>query len=196
MPAIEDLDDMSDEKLAQTASELKQKGNTLYSERKFDEALVAYAEAVETCPESYVKDRAIYYGNIAACHFEMGKNDEAVENCTKALELNEDYTKVRKRRALANEKLGTWNALENAMEDLKKLKDSSIEGSVEFKELMAHIRRVEPKMKAKQQQEVDEMLGKLKNLGNGILGKFGMSLDDFNMEKNADGGYSLNMGKK
>jgi hypothetical protein len=61
---------------------------------------------------------------------------------------------------------------------------------------MAHIRRVEPKMKAKQQQEVDEMLGKLKNLGNGILGKFGMSLDDFNMEKNADGGYSLNMGKK
>ena len=41
------------------------------------------------------------------------------------------------------------------------------------------------------EQKKDEMLGKLKDLGNSILGNFGMSLDNFKMEKNAEGGYSV-----
>ena len=36
------------------------------------------------------------------------------------------------------------------------------------------------------------MLGKLKELGNGILGKFGMSLDNFKAEKDpATGSYNI-----
>ena len=38
----------------------------------------------------------------------------------------------------------------------------------------------------------DEMLGKLKDLGNTVLGKFGMSLDNFKMDKDpATGSYSI-----
>jgi hypothetical protein len=37
-----------------------------------------------------------------------------------------------------------------------------------------------------------QVLGKLKSLGNTILGKFGLSLDNFKMTKGPDGGYSMN----
>jgi hypothetical protein len=41
-----------------------------------------------------------------------------------------------------------------------------------------------------------EMLGKLKELGNGLLGKFGLSLDNFSAEKDpATGGYSIKFGQ-
>lgn len=35
------------------------------------------------------------------------------------------------------------------------------------------------------------MTGQLKGLGNMILGKFGLSLDNFKMEKNEQGSYSV-----
>lgn len=42
----------------------------------------------------------------------------------------------------------------------------------------------------------EEMLGKLKDVGNKILGKFGMSLDNFKMEQDpATGGYSIKFEK-
>jgi hypothetical protein len=37
----------------------------------------------------------------------------------------------------------------------------------------------------------DEMLGKLKDIGNSILGKFGLSLNNFQMTPNGQGGYSI-----
>jgi hypothetical protein len=41
-----------------------------------------------------------------------------------------------------------------------------------------------------------EMLGKLKELGNGLLGKFGLSLDNFSAEKDpATGAYSIKFGQ-
>ncbi len=39
----------------------------------------------------------------------------------------------------------------------------------------------------------DEAMSKLKDLGNSILGKFGMSLDNFKVEQGEDGGYSVKM---
>jgi hypothetical protein len=42
-----------------------------------------------------------------------------------------------------------------------------------------------------QEKEKDEMLGQLKELGNGILGKFGLSTDMFKIEQQEGGGYGL-----
>lgn len=42
-----------------------------------------------------------------------------------------------------------------------------------------------------QEKEKDEMLGKLKELGNGILGRFGLSTDMFKMDQQAGGGFNL-----
>lgn len=41
-----------------------------------------------------------------------------------------------------------------------------------------------------------EVLGKLKDLGNSLLGRFGMSLDDFRAEKDPEtGSYSIKFGR-
>jgi hypothetical protein len=44
-------------------------------------------------------------------------------------------------------------------------------------------------MKKKQMQ--DEMMGKLKEMGNSVLGMFGMSLDNFQVNQGAGGGYNI-----
>jgi hypothetical protein len=50
----------------------------------------------------------------------------------------------------------------------------------------------EPVVKERQEKMKEEMLGKLKELGNSVLGRFGMSLDNFKMEKDPNsGGYSI-----
>ena len=46
-------------------------------------------------------------------------------------------------------------------------------------------------IKAQQEKEKEEMFAKLKDLGNGILGKFGLSTDNFKFEPQNGGGYSM-----
>ena len=56
----------------------------------------------------------------------------------------------------------------------------------------AAVPRLQAAADAKLEQQKEEMLGKLKELGNGILGKFGMSLDNFKAEKDpATGSYNI-----
>lgn len=47
------------------------------------------------------------------------------------------------------------------------------------------------KHEAEFEKKKDEVLTQLKGLGNSLLGKFGMSLDNFKLEKNEQGGYSV-----
>jgi hypothetical protein len=44
---------------------------------------------------------------------------------------------------------------------------------------------------AQQDKEKDEMLGKLKELGNGLLGRFGLHTDMFKFEQQETGGYGM-----
>jgi hypothetical protein len=47
-------------------------------------------------------------------------------------------------------------------------------------------------LQARQEKMKEEMIGKLKELGNSLLGKFGLSLDNFKAEQDPQtGGYSI-----
>lgn len=60
---------------------LKEEGNALYKQRKFDEALEKYSGAFEVEPTN-----TTYLLNRTAVIFEQGKLDECFEECAKALE--------------------------------------------------------------------------------------------------------------
>jgi CheY-specific phosphatase CheX len=53
-----------------------------------------------------------------------------------------------------------------------------------------------PIVAERQEKMKEEVLGKLKELGNSVLGNFGMSLDNFKMDKDPNtGGYSIRFGQ-
>ena len=54
------------------------------------------------------------------------------------------------------------------------------------------VQRLEPIVLERQEKMKEEMVGKLKDLGNTLLGKFGLSLDNFKTEKDpGTGSYSI-----
>lgn len=182
----------------EAAEGLKIEGNEFFKNGEYQKAVDKYEEALGECPEEEIKLRSICFANLSTCLYRLEKYEESVERAGKALELDETYSKARLRRAMANEKIDTWASLETALEDLTKLKeqqdkDGENKDSNLLKDVKSRIVKLEPKIKSKQQEETQEMVGKLKDLGNGFLNNFGMSLDNFQMTQNADGGYSVNM---
>ncbi|KAF7306655.1 TPR-REGION domain-containing protein [Mycena indigotica] len=203
-------------------SELKQEGNEHFRGQRWEQALAAYRTALgrlpkrrklpepkpvppdddediqesnqeeeepqELTPEEleHAKTRAVLNANIGACYVKLEDHKLAVEACTEALLDDPNYAKALQRRAASNEKLGTWSSLTAAQEDyntLLKLGDPSVERS---------LAALKPRLEAAQKRETDEMLGKLKGIGNSILGNFGLSTDNFQFVPNGEGGYSMN----
>lgn len=101
------------------------------------------------------------------------------------------------RRARARASLSGWANLAGAEEDYKTLASdprlSSILPQSDMKVVRASLRDLPPKIAAAKEKEMGEMMGKLKELGNGILKPFGLSTDNFKMVKDEKtGGYSMN----
>ncbi|KAK8043058.1 hypothetical protein PG994_013541 [Apiospora phragmitis] len=97
------------------------------------------------------------------------------------------------RRARARSEQGGWANLSGAEEDYKVLSAMENLSPADRKIVMTQLRVLPPKSKAAQEKEMAEMWGKLKDLGNGILKPFGLSTDNFKMDKDEkSGGYSMN----
>ncbi|KDO16803.1 hypothetical protein SPRG_15594 [Saprolegnia parasitica CBS 223.65] len=189
-PALEKaMDEMSlDAKDVKLASDAKEEGNSFFKEGRYLDAVDCYSKALRLCPigTEYAYNRAVYSNNRAACLFYLGRQEEAIEDCTVAIELSPNYVKAFLRRAQAYEKL---DKLEEALKDVKSVLeiDPTIASARDSeKRLSALVTERQEKMKA-------EMLEKLKGFGNTILGKFGLSTDNFQMVQDpATGSYNIN----
>ncbi|KAH7437827.1 hypothetical protein KP509_05G091000 [Ceratopteris richardii] len=169
------------------ANAAKAEGNTLYGAGKYEEALDRYRNALETAPEHDETNeiRSMCHSNSAACFFQMACYKEAVQESTKALELNPTYVKALVRRAQSHEKLDN---LDEALADYTKV----LELDPGNKQCRANALRLEPIVAERREKLKEEMIGKLKDLGNNILGKFGMSVDNFKAVKDPNtGSYSI-----
>lgn len=168
------------------ATKLKLQGNNEYKEEQFLESANVYTKALKICPLKYSEDRAILFANRAAAKAKLGRNESAIEDCTKALELNDKYLKVYLRRAKLYE---DTSKLDESLEDYKKI----LELDSQQKDALEAQIRLPIKINERNEALKTEMLGKMKDLGNLILRPFGLSTDNFQMNQDPNtGGYSIN----
>jgi len=171
------------------AEEIKAKGNTEFLQGEFEKAVNFYTEAMTICPKVAKKSLAVLFGNRAACYVKMKENLPAIKDCTSALDLDQYYIKVRIRRAQAYE---AEEKLEEAFEDYKKV----LELDRTSKVAIEAVQRLPDQIKEKNEKLKEEMMGKLKDLGNMFLKPFGLSTDNFKLQQDpSTGGYTVNFQK-
>ncbi|XP_031285097.1 tetratricopeptide repeat protein 1 [Pistacia vera] len=181
---------LKQQKAVTEANEAKVEGNKLFVEAKYEEALLQYEVALNVAesasvPEELNELRSICHSNRAVCFLKLGKYENTIKECTKALELNPTYMKALVRRAEAHEKLEHF---EEAIADLKKILELDPANNQAGKTIM----RLEPLAAEKREKMKEEMIGKLKEMGNSILGRFGMSVDNFKAVQDPNtGSYSV-----
>ncbi|XP_041027432.1 tetratricopeptide repeat protein 1 isoform X1 [Juglans microcarpa x Juglans regia] len=180
-------DERKQQKALAQANDSKLQGNKLFGNGQYEEALLQYELALQFVPamSSSVELCSICHANRAVCFLKLGKYDETIKECTKALELNPTYMKALIRRGEAYEKLERF---EEAIVDLKKI----LELDPSNDQARKTIHRLEPLAEEKREKMKEEMIGKLKEMGNSLLGRFGMSVDNFKAVKDPNSGsYSI-----
>ncbi|XP_044271614.1 tetratricopeptide repeat protein 1 [Tribolium madens] len=181
-----DLTDEEKEARKEQAILLKNKGNDEFKNCKYLESVGTYTEALRLCPLKYNSDRAILYANRAASKINIERKASAIDDCTKAISLNDKYVRAYLRRAKLYEETDKFD---ESLEDFKKI----LELDPGNKEALSAIHRLPPLIEERNEKLKTEMLGKLKDLGNMILRPFGLSTNNFNLQQDPNtGGYSVN----
>ncbi|RAL01270.1 tetratricopeptide repeat protein 1 [Aspergillus ibericus CBS 121593] len=129
-----------------------------------------------------------------------GDDEEAEEELKRLQKLDDrkrDVMRIRAkalmRRARAKMQLGGWGNLQGAEEDYKELAGMDNLPADDRRVVQKALRELPAKITQAREKEMGEMMGKLKDLGNGILKPFGLSTDNFNFVQDPKtGGYSMN----
>ncbi|KAI3899234.1 hypothetical protein MKW92_044182 [Papaver armeniacum] len=179
------------QKALSEANDAKTEGNKLFGSAQYEDALLRYELALQVAADmpASIEIRSICHANRAACFSNLGRYEETIKECNKALELNPAYMKALIRRGEAHEKLEHF---EEAVIDMKKI----VELDPSNNQARRSIVRLEPLAAEKREKMKEEMIGKLKEMGNSVLGRFGMSIDNFKAVKDpTTGSYSLSFQK-
>ncbi|KAE8677755.1 RNA polymerase II-associated protein 3 [Hibiscus syriacus] len=90
------------------ANSEKELGNEYFKQKKFKEAIDCYSRSIALSPT------AVAYANRAMAYLKIRKFQEAEDDCTEALNLDDRYIKAYSRRAMARKELGK---LKESVED-------------------------------------------------------------------------------
>lgn len=173
-------------KIAEGIIQSRQEAGQLFKESNYIQALNVYSLCLKDARKAKITDQtSILYCNRGICFNKLNDKEKALKNFTKAIEVNKNYSK-----AIANRFLLYYNKGDylEALDDYNKLKEID---KVLWQSYAQMESDLQYKAETKKKQMTDEMLGKLKDLGNSLLGNFGISLDNFKMTPNGQGGYSV-----
>ncbi|KAL7033350.1 hypothetical protein ACKWTF_007553 [Chironomus riparius] len=170
------------------ALELKNKGNEEFRKQNFKKSIEIYTDALRKCPVICQDERSIVYGNRALSKVKLDLKTEAIDDCTKALEYNPKYVKVLLRRAVLYEEISMFD---ESLDDFKKVLEID-PGNIDARSAQL---RLPTLINEKNEKMKEEMLEKLKDLGNMVLRPFGLSTNNFEMKQDPTGSYSINFKK-
>ncbi|RNA04064.1 tetratricopeptide repeat 1, partial [Brachionus plicatilis] len=196
-PFFIDEDELKNEQLSEEtkqerlneALECKQSGNDLYKQNKFLEALEFYTKALRLCPLDFSKERSVFYSNRSLCFLKLQDNDRCIAECSKSLELDASFIKPLLRRA---ECYQLMDKLDESLVDYKKLAELEPKNSTYGSKIF----ELDEKIKERNEKMKEEMMGKLKDLGNMVLKPFGLSTENFQFVQDpGTGSYSVNFKK-
>ncbi|CUG93032.1 Hypothetical protein, putative [Bodo saltans] len=125
----------------------KQLGNTLFSQKKFADAANYYTKAINAAASNDQILR-ILYCNRAAAYKELGKYKEGIEDCSKAVLVDSQFTKAFARRARCHQLLGEHHA---AIRDFK----SAVKFDPSDADLVEELRRAENLLHEEGKKEKD-----------------------------------------
>ncbi|XP_068187162.1 tetratricopeptide repeat protein 1 [Antennarius striatus] len=181
-----ELTEEEKESRRQESLALKEKGNDQFKAGHWAEAEQSYKEALVLCPVCFSRERAVLFSNRAAARLHQDLKDQAISDCTRAIELNPDYVRALLRRAELYEQT---EKLDEALEDYRKVLErdpNQTSARHACMRLPQQIQERNEKLKA-------DMLNTLKDLGNMVLRPFGLSTDNFHVNQDANtGSYSVN----
>ncbi|XP_077448694.1 tetratricopeptide repeat protein 1 [Stigmatopora argus] len=169
---------------------LKEEGNSYFKQGDWSAAEQSYTRALRLCPCRFAPERAVLFSNRAAARLHLERKEDGIADCSRALELNPDYVKALLRRAELYEQT---EQLEKALEDYRE----ALRREPELAAARRACARLPQEIHDKNEKLKEEMLGKLKELGNMVLRPFGLSTNNFRVDRNSDtGSYSVNFVNK
>ncbi|KAM4727128.1 tetratricopeptide repeat protein 1 [Anableps anableps] len=181
-----ELTEEEKESRRQQSVTLKETGNSLFKAGDWKKAEQSYTEALALCPVSFSRERAVMFSNRAAARLHLDLKDEAISDCTRAIDLDPEYLKALLRRAELYEKS---EKLDEALEDYKKALERDPNHSGARQACM----RLPQQIQERNEKLKEEMMDKLKDLGNLILRPFGLSTNNFQVNQDpSSGSYSIN----
>ncbi|XP_069030975.1 tetratricopeptide repeat protein 1 [Embiotoca jacksoni] len=181
-----DLTEEEKESRRQQSLTLKEKGNGQFKAGDWSEAERSYTEALSVCPVCFSKERAVLFSNRAAARLHLDRKDKAISDCSRAIELNPEYLRALLRRAELYEQT---DKPDEALEDYKSVLDRDPSHAGARQACM----RLPPQIQERNEKLKEEMLSKLKDLGNMVLRPFGLSTNNFQVNQDAgSGSYSIN----
>nr|XP_057943871.1 tetratricopeptide repeat protein 1 [Doryrhamphus excisus] len=169
---------------------LKDKGNQQFKSGDWLAAEQSYSEALLVCPLCFSQERAVMFSNRAAARLHLDLKDDGIADCSRALELNPHYMKALLRRAELHEQT---EQLDKALEDYQKV----LEQDPKHTAARQACTRLPQQIHERNEKLKEEMLDKLKDLGNLVLRPFGLSTNNFQVNQDVNtGSYSINFVNK
>uniref|UniRef100_A0A673BR52 Tetratricopeptide repeat protein 1 n=1 Tax=Sphaeramia orbicularis TaxID=375764 RepID=A0A673BR52_9TELE len=186
MEMEKELTEEEKESRRQESLTLKEKGNSQFKSGEWSDAALSYTEALGLCPLCFSKERSVLFSNRAAARLHLDMKEKAISDCSKAIELNPDYVRALLRRAELYEQT---EKLDEALEDYQKVLEHDPNHTGARQACM----RLPQQIHERNEKLKEEMMSKLKDLGNMFLRPFGLSTSNFQVNQDANtGSYSIN----
>ncbi|KAF1986816.1 TPR-like protein [Aulographum hederae CBS 113979] len=150
-------------RMVQRLQRMKDEGNDHFKSGRMQRAIEVYTQALEVDPQNRGINSKLL-SNRAMCYNRLKKYQEAIADCTRALELDPSFTKARKTKAKALGESGNWD---EAVKEYKSIKDANpSEPGID-----REIRSAELELKKAQRKDYYKILGIEKDAGDNEIKK-------------------------